>query len=87
MPNGQMIQNPEQYHTQTRFYWITDPKDNIFDAPPGGGVFSGKGDALFLLLEPLSPGGHQLYLTSSVFQGPDSTCNSSSDVTYQITIK
>lgn len=84
--DGRMIQNPEQYHTQTRFYWITVPEDNIFDAPPGG-VFRGKGDAFFLLLEPLSPGNHELHLTSSVFQGPDSECNSSSDVTYHLIVK
>ena len=84
--DGRTIQNPQQYHDQTRFYWITIPNDNIFDAPPGG-LFRGKGDAYFLMLEPLPPGKHDLRLTSSIFQGPDSECNSSSDVTYQITVK
>jgi hypothetical protein len=49
-------------------------------APPGG-VFWGKGDTFFLLLEPLPLGKHDVRLTSSVFQGPDSECNFSSDVT------
>ena len=84
--DARMIQSPEQYHSQTRFYWITIPDENIFDAPPGG-VFRGKGDAYYLMLEPLPPGQHELRLTSSVFQGPASECNSSSDVTYQINVK
>jgi hypothetical protein len=62
------------------------PDENIFDAPPGG-VFRGKGGAYYLMLEPLPPGQHELRLTSSVFQGPGSECNSSSDVTYQINVK
>jgi hypothetical protein len=60
--------------------------EDIFDAPPGG-VFRGRGDAYYLMLEPLPPGQHELRLTSSVFQEPGSECNSSSDVTYQINVK
>lgn len=84
--DGRMIQNPEQYRFQTPFYMITVPYNNIFHAPPAG-TFRGKADAIFLLFEPLAPGKHVLHLTSSIFQGPDSECNFSSDVTYNLNVR
>jgi hypothetical protein len=83
--DGQNIQNLQQYRTYTSFFNITIVKDNIFDNHPG--TFKGNADGFFVFLEPLSPGNHDLRLTTSVANPTTPSYNYAATANYHLIIK
>jgi hypothetical protein len=83
--DGRDIQNLDQYRTQTGFGNITVVKDNIFDNIPG--TFKGNADGFFVFLEPLSPGKHDLRLSTSVLNPTTPSYNYAAEDTYHLDVK
>ena len=83
--DGQKIQNLEQYRTQTDFFNITIVKDNIFGSPVG--TYKGIADGSFVFLEHLSPGKHDLRLTTSVLNPTTPSYNYAAEDTYHLDVK
>jgi hypothetical protein len=62
--DGVKLKNLEQYRTQSGFFNITIPEDNIYDN--SAGTFRALTDGFFVFLEPLPPGKHDVHLKVSV---------------------
>lgn len=83
--DGQKIENLEKYRTDTGFFNITIVKDNIFNVPPG--TYKATADGFFVFLKPLSPGNHDLHLTTSVTNPTTPSYNYASEALYHLIIK
>jgi hypothetical protein len=62
--DGRTLNNLQQYRTQSPFYNITVPENNIYENKPG--KFRGIVDGFFIFLEPLPEGKHDLVLKTNV---------------------
>jgi hypothetical protein len=80
--DGVKIKNLEQYRTQSGFFNITIPQDNIFQAPPGN--FRAMADGFFVFLEPMPPGKHDAHLKVSVLNPIEPSYNYNADWTYHL---
>jgi hypothetical protein len=58
------LKSLEQYRTQSGFFNITIPEDNIYDSSPG--TFRALTDGFFVFLEPLPPGKHDVHPKVSI---------------------
>jgi len=83
--DGREIKSLDSYRTQSPFFNITVPKDNVFNNVPG--VWKAKIDGFFIFLEPLPPGTHNLHTTTSVINPIQHQYNYAADLTYHLIIK
>jgi hypothetical protein len=83
--DGRIIQHLESYRTQSPFFNITVPNDNVFNNKAG--VWKAKTDGFFIFLEPLPHGMHTLHITLSVINTRQSTYDLASDLTYNLIVK
>jgi hypothetical protein len=82
--DGRRMQNLEQYRVQTGFFNINVTKDNIYTDPPG--IYPAYADGTMVLLEPLSPGKHDLHIKASVINPIETQYNYSAEWTYHLNI-
>ncbi len=82
--DGVKLKNLEQYRTQSGFFNITIPEDNIYDRRPG--TFRALADGFFVFLEPLPPGKHDVHLKVSVLNPIEQQYNYNADWTYHLII-
>ncbi|MGI0002072.1 MAG: hypothetical protein ACRD42_03225 [Nitrososphaeraceae archaeon] len=80
--DGVKIKNLEKYRTQSGFFNISIPKDNIYEAPAGN--FRAMADGFFVFLEPLPAGQHEADLKVSVLNPVESSYNYNADWTYHL---
>jgi hypothetical protein len=80
--DGVKIKDLEKYRTQSGFFNISIPKDNIYQAPPGN--FRATTDGFFVFLEPLPPGQHKADLKVSVLNPIETSYNYNADWTYNL---
>jgi hypothetical protein len=83
--DGIKLKSLEQYRTQSGFFNITIPKDNIYNGPAG--TFRALADGFFVFLEPLPPGKHDVHLKVSVLNPRVQEYNYNADWTYHLIIK
>jgi hypothetical protein len=74
------IQPIQENRTDSRFFNITIPKDNLYDVNPG--TFKAVVDGYFALLKPLSPGEHKVRVVASVSNPLDPSFNFAYDANY-----
>jgi hypothetical protein len=84
--DGVKIKDLDKYRTDSGFYNITHIADNIYKEP-GGGPYRAFTNGFFVLLEPLSPGNHDLHLSVSVANPINPQYNYAADWTYHLIIK
>jgi hypothetical protein len=82
--DGVRIQNLDQYKTDSGFYNLTIPADNIYKAPAG--THRAFANGFFLFLEPLRPGTHDLHLTVNVVNPVKPQYNYAADWTYHLIV-
>jgi hypothetical protein len=82
--DGVRIQNLDQYRTDSGFYNLTIPADNIYKEPPG--TYRAFTNGFFVFLQPLQPGTHDLHLTVSVTNPVKPTYNYAADWTYHLIV-
>ena len=82
--DGIKLKNLEQYRTQSGFFNITIPEDNIYGISAGN--FRSLSDGFFVFLEPLPPGKHDVHLKVSVLNPVKQQYNYNSDWTYHLII-
>jgi hypothetical protein len=83
--DGVKIKDLEKYRTQSGFYNITIPQDNIYEAPAGN--FRAMADGFYVFLEPLPSGKHDIHLKASVLNPVDSSFNYNADWTYHLLVE
>ena len=83
--DGMKVKSLEQYRTQSGFFNITIPEDNIYDAPVG--TFRALTDGLFVFLGTLPPGKHDVHLKVSVLNPIKQQYNYNADWTYHLIVK
>jgi hypothetical protein len=83
--DGKTLKDLQNYRTQTPYYSITVPQDNIFDNKPG--KYRSISDGFFVFLEPLAPGKHDLRLSTSVSNPVDSQYNYAAESLYHLLIE
>jgi len=83
--DGMTIQNLNQYRTDSGFYNLTIPADNIFKEPAG--VYRSFTNGIFAFLQPLPPGTHDLHLTVSVQNPIKPQYNYGADWTYHLIVR
>jgi hypothetical protein len=82
--DGIKLKNLEQYRTQSGFFNITIPEDNIYNSRAG--TFRALTDGFFVFLEPLPPGKHEIHLKVSVLNPIEQQFNYNADWTYHLII-
>jgi hypothetical protein len=82
--DGKPLKNLQQYRTQTPFYNITVPKDNIYENKEG--VYRAFADGFFVFLEPLPEGRHDLTLKTNVQNPNVPDYNYSAEVVYHLIV-
>jgi hypothetical protein len=82
--DGIKLKNLEQYRTQSGFFNITIPEDNIYNSRAG--TFRALTDGFFVFLEPLTPGKHDVHLKVSVLNPVKQQFNYNADWTYHLII-
>jgi hypothetical protein len=82
--DGVRIQNLDQYRTDSGFYNLTVPADNIYKEKPG--TYRAFTNGFFVFLQPLHPGTHDLRLTVSVQNPIKNQYNYAADWTYHLII-
>jgi hypothetical protein len=80
--DGVKIKDLEKYRTQSGFFNISIPEDNIYQAL--GGNFRAMADGFFVFLEPLLPGQHKADLKVSVLNRVETSYNYNADWTYNL---
>jgi hypothetical protein len=85
MLDGRTIKDLNSYRTQSPFFNITVPENNIYNNLPG--VWKAKADGFFLFLEPLPPGNHTLRTTVSVFNPIAPESNFAATLKYLLVVK
>jgi hypothetical protein len=83
--DGVAIKNLESYLTHTRFFNITNVKDNLFGTPAG--TYRAYVEGYNLFLQPLSPGNHVLHFTASIQNPTETDFNYAADWTYHLIVK
>jgi hypothetical protein len=83
--DGVKLKSLEQYRTQSGFFNITIPEDNIYNSRAG--TFRALTDGFFVFLEPLPPGKHDVHLKVSVLNPIEQQFNYNADWTYHLMIK
>ncbi len=83
--NGVQVKNLEMYRTQSGFFNITIPQDNLYLATMGN--FRAMADGFFLFLEPLPSGEHNFHLKASVLNAAEPSFDFSADWTYHLLIE
>ena len=78
------LKSLKQYRTQSGFFNITIPEDNIYGLHAGN--FRSLSDGFFVLLEPLPPGKHDVHLKVSVLNPVKQQYNYNADWTYHLII-
>lgn len=81
---GMKSKSLEQYRTQSGFFNITIPENNIYDEPAGS--YRAFADGFFVFLEPLSAGKHDVHLKVSVLNPVNQQFNYNADWTYHLII-
>jgi hypothetical protein len=82
--DGVRIQNLDQYQTDSGFYNLTVPAGNIFKEPPG--IYRSFTNGVFVFLQPLHPGAHDLHLTVSLQNPIKPQYNYAADWTYHLIV-
>ena len=82
--DGVKLKNLEQYRSQSKFFNIMVPNDNIFDEKPG--TYRAIVDGFFVFLEPLPPGKHIIRFTDSVNNPLKTDYNHNKDTTYNLVV-
>ena len=82
--DGVKLKSLEQYRTQSGFFNITIPEDNIYGSRAG--TFRALTDGFFVFLEPLPPGKHDVHLKVSVLNPIKQQYNYNADWTYHLII-
>lgn len=82
--DGNTIKDPLSYRTQSGFFNISVPSNNIFEEPPG--VYKAYADGYFLFIEPLSPGEHVVKITSNINNPFNKEYSHSKDLTYRLNV-
>jgi hypothetical protein len=82
--DGVKLKSLEQYRTQSGFFNITIPENNIYDEPAG--TYRAFADGFFVFLEPLSAGKHDVHLKVSVLNPVNQQFNYNADWTYHLII-
>jgi hypothetical protein len=82
--DGMKLQNLEQYRTLTSVFNIIVPKDNAYKNKEG--VWPAQNDGFFVFLKPLTPGKHDLHLTTSVSNPITPSYDYAADLTYHLII-
>jgi hypothetical protein len=83
--DGVPIKNLDQYRTDSGYFNLTIPEDNIFNEPKG--IYRAFANGVVLFLEPLRPGTHDLHLTVSVQNPIKSQYSYAADWTYHLIVK
>jgi hypothetical protein len=78
------LKSLEQYRTQSGFFNITIPENNIYGSIPG--TFRALADGFFVFLEPLPAGKHDVHLKVSVLNPIELQYNYNADWTYHLII-
>ncbi len=82
--DGVKLKSLEQYRTQSGFFNITIPEDNIYGSRAG--TFRALTDGFFVFLEPLPPGKHEIHLKVSVLNPIERQFNYNADWIYHLII-
>jgi hypothetical protein len=82
--DGMKLKSLEQYRTQSGFFNITIPEDNIYGSRSG--TFRALTDGFFVFLEPLPAGKHDVHLKVSVLNPVNQQFNYNADWTYHLII-
>ena len=80
------IQDLNNYRTQSSWFNITVPENNVFNNKPGIWP-KAVADGFYLLVEPLPPGNHTLHYTVSVLNPIESDYNYAADLIYNLMVK
>jgi hypothetical protein len=92
--DGANLEHPERYYSGPRFFAFTGHEDNIFEFSCGGrdpgecyaGYHeSGYSEGYWVLVSPLSPGGHELKIYADVYI-PEWDFGWTVDVTYDLEV-
>ena len=83
--DGREIKELNSYRSESPFFNITVPENNIFNNPPG--VWKAKVDGFYLFVEPLPPGNHTLYTTTSVLNPTSPEYNYAATLKYHLTVE
>jgi hypothetical protein len=83
--DGVPLKNLDKYRTDSGFYNITHVADNIYDLPAGG-PYKAFTNGYFVILEPPTPGKHDLHLTVNVANPINPQYNYAADWTYHLNI-
>jgi len=75
--DGVKLKSLEQYRTQSGFFNITIPEDNIYDN--SAGTFRALSDGFFVFLEPLPPAKYAAHLKVSVLNPIEQQFNYNAD--------
>lgn len=82
--DGRKLKTLDSYRTQSGFFNITVPKNNVFNNVPG--TWKAKVDGFFVFLEPLPAGMHDLHTTVSVANPIQPSYNYAADLTYHLVV-
>jgi hypothetical protein len=83
--DGTDLKNLKDYRTTSKFFNITIPRDNVFEADPG--TFRSVVDGFFVFLEPLPPGRHEIRFYDRVLNPIESGYNHEKEVTYHMEVE
>jgi hypothetical protein len=83
--DGRNLQNLQNYIVQTPLFDIILPENNIFGAPAG--PTQSVSHAYLIILQPLSPGNHEIHFDQVTLGNPETgTNNFGYDVTYHLKV-
>jgi hypothetical protein len=84
--DGVKLKNLEKYRAESPMFNMTFPSNNIFGQKAGPTI--AKSDGWYVILEPLSPGTHNVSFAGSVLGNPATGTESyTTDVTYHLNVK
>ena len=83
--DGVPIKNLDQYRTDSGYFNLTIPADNIFNEPPG--IYRAFVNGIFVFLEPLHSGTHDLDLKVSVQNPIKSEYSYAAEWKYHLIVK
>ena len=84
--DGVKLKNLEKYRAESPMFNMTFPSNNIFGQKAGPTI--AKSDGWYVILEPLSPGSHNVSFAGSVLGNPVTGTESyTTDVTYHLNVK
>jgi|RhiMetStandDraft_4_1073278.scaffolds.fasta_scaffold54238_1 hypothetical protein len=83
--DGMALDSLEKYRVESPLFNMTLPSDNILGQEPGNAT--AKAEGWYLVLEPLSPGAHEIRFGGSVLGNPSTGTESyATDVTYHLDV-